>query len=87
MVDSLIIHREGPMIKVFLKDKSTLVDEEVFPLDIHFDTGLLTSIDKILKRNRIDKVSPLEIGLEGFADESSVSSMIARTVVEALKTK
>ena len=75
------------MIKVFLKDKSTLVDEEVFPLDIHFDTVLVTSIDKLLKKNRIDNVSPLDTVLEGFEDESSMSSLIARTVVEALKIK
>jgi hypothetical protein len=56
-------------------------------VDIHFDTVLLTSIDKLLKRNRMKKVSPLGVVLEGFEDESSMVSMIARTVAEALKIK
>ena len=87
MADSLVIHKEETIIKVRLEKAGVVLDEEVFPLDIYFNTVLLTSIDKLLKRNRIDKVSPLEVSLEGFEDESSMSSMIARTVVEALKIK
>ena len=42
------------------------------PLDFNFDTVLVTSIDKLLKRNRITKVSSLDIVLEDFEDESRV---------------
>lgn len=87
MADRLIIHKEGAEIKVRIERNGILLEEVVFPLDIHFDTVLVTSIDKLLKRNRIVEVSPLETMLEGFEDESSMSSLIARTVIEALKIK
>ena len=58
----------------------------IMPLDFNFDTVLVTSIDKLLKRNRITKVSSLDIVLEDFEDESSASSMVVRTVAEALKS-
>ncbi len=84
-------------LKIILKDKRTaelqlleneaLLDMLIIPIDIHFNTVLVTSIDKILKKNRIDKVSPLDTALEGFDDESSMVSLIVRTVVEALKIK
>ena len=87
MDNSLIIHKEGNSIKVQLKHGGTPLDEIVFPLDIHFDTVLVTSIDKLFKKNRISRVSPLDIVLEGFEDQSSMSTLIAKAVVEALKIK
>lgn len=87
MDNKIIIHKSGAEIRLKLYVAESLVGEEVFPLDIHFDTMLVTAIDRILKENRIDRVSPLEVALEGFDDESSMSSLIAHTIVEALKIK
>jgi hypothetical protein len=87
MDNKLIIHKQGTEISLKLFTDGPLIRELIFPLDIHFDTMLVSSIDKILKENRIDRVSPLEVVLEGFDDESSMSSLIAHTVVEALKIK
>lgn len=87
MDNSLIIIKKGLNISLQLKAGESLLDEVVFPLDIHFDTVLVSSIDKILKENRIDRVSPLETVLEGFDDGSSMASLIARSVAEALKIK
>jgi hypothetical protein len=87
MDKTLIIKKEGARVKVQLKRDGGLLGEVDFPLDIHFDTVLVTSIDKILKENRIDRVSPLDVLLEGFDDEASMSYLIARTVAGALKIK
>jgi hypothetical protein len=87
MDKTLIIKNEGARVKVKLKRDGGLLGEVDFPLDIHFDTVLVTSIDKILKENRIDRVSPLDVLLEGFDDEASMSYLIARTVAGALKIK
>ena len=87
MADKLIICKQGTEIKVRIEQVGTLPDEVVFPLDIHFDTVLVTSIDKLLKRNRISRVSLLDIVLEGFEDESSMPFLITKTVAEALKIK
>lgn len=64
-----------------------VLDMLIIPIDIHFNTVLVTSIDKILKKNRIEKVSLEDTTLEGFDDESSMIFLIVRTVVEALKIK
>jgi hypothetical protein len=87
MANKLVIHKEGATIGLKLYVAESLVGEVDFPLDIHFDTMLVSAIDRILKENRIDRVSPLETVLEGFDDESSMSSLIAQTIIEALKIK
>lgn len=87
MDNKLIVHKEGAEIRLSLYVAESLVQQAIFPLDIHFDTELVKGIDRILKENRIDRVSPLDILLEGFDDESSMSSLIAHTIVEALKIK
>ena len=87
MANTLIIKKEGTKAKVLLMHEGAAIDEVDFGVDIHFDTVLVTSIDKILKENRIDRVSPLEVLLEGFDEETSMASLIARTVAQALKIK
>jgi hypothetical protein len=87
MVKQLIVFKEGDQAGVRLREAAQILDQEVFPLDFRFDTMLVTSIDKVLKRNRIDRVSPLDVLMEGFVDESSMATLIARSVVAALKIK
>lgn len=70
-----------------LLNGEVVLDMLIIPIDIHFNTVLVTSIDKILKKNRIEKVSLEDTTLEGFDDESSMVFLIVRTVVEALKIK
>ncbi len=56
-------------------------------LTFHFDTMLVISIDKILKRNKIDSLSLEEVGMSGNPDPSSVAATIAAAAVQALKIK
>lgn len=70
-----------------LVHNGAVLDMLIMSLDFSFDTVLVTSIDKLLKKNRIARVSLSDIVLEGFGDESSMSSLIAKTVAEALKIK
>ncbi len=81
------MYKNRETVELQLTQNGGLVDMLIMPLDFHFDTVLVTSIDKIFKRNRIEKVSPPEVILEGFDEESSMASLIAHTVVEALKVK
>src|SRR5438046_2347458 len=46
-------------------------------VDIHFDNMLVTSIDKILKRNRIESLSLKIVKVGGLVDKSSVAYNIA----------
>ncbi|KKS13020.1 MAG: hypothetical protein UU70_C0025G0003 [Candidatus Yanofskybacteria bacterium GW2011_GWA1_41_6] len=71
-------------------NKRSSTGEKLIPnggVDFSFDTVLVTSIDKLLKRNRIARVSLSDIVIKGFENESSMSSLIAKTVAEALKIK
>ncbi len=82
-----IIKKNRETIDLCIIENGQLLDLLIIAIDIHFDTVLVTSIDKLLKRNRITRVSSLEVVLEGFEDESSMSFLIAKTVAEALKIK
>lgn len=82
-----IIKKNKESVELQLIENGEVADMLIIPLDFSFDTVLVTSIDKLLKRNRIARVSLSDIVLEGFGDESSMSSLIAKTVAEALKIK
>ncbi len=84
---TLIITKQNNQVELKLRENEEVLDVLIMPLDFRFDTVLVTSIDKILKENRISKVSPLDVLLEGFDEEASMSYLIARTVAEALKIK
>ena len=82
-----IIKKNKETVEAQLIDNGRVIDMLIMPLDFRFDTVLVTSIDKLLKRNRIARVSPFAVILEGFEEESSMSFLIAKTVAEALKIK
>lgn len=54
-------------------------------IDFHFDTVLVTSVDKILKRNKIDSVSLEKVFVGGNPDFSSLAYEVAQAVASALK--
>jgi hypothetical protein len=82
-----IIKKGKEGVEIQLAENNETIDMLIMPLDFRFDTVLVTSIDKLFKRNRISRVSPFDVVLEGFEDESSTSFLIAKTVAQALKTK
>jgi hypothetical protein len=82
-----IARKNKDSVEATLTESGLVFDMLIMPLDFNFDTVLVTSIDKLFKRNRISRVSPLSVVLEGFGDDSGSSSLIARTVAEALKIK
>lgn len=80
-----IIKKNQTEVELQLLKNSVVLDMLIMPLDFHFETVLVTSIDKILKENRIEKVSLFKVSSVGFEDDSSMASMIVKTVAEALK--
>jgi len=82
-----IIKINKESVELRLTKDEVVVDMLIMPLDFRFDTVLVTSIDKLLKKNRIVRASSLDVVLEGFGDESSTSFLIAKTVAQALKIK
>ena len=87
MVDLEIIFNSKPEVELRLSRDGEIFDLLMVPLDSHFDTVLVTVIDKILKRNRIEPLSLTIVNVEGLADPSSVAYHIALAVAAALKIK
>ena len=56
-------------------------------LDFHFDTVLVTSVDKILKKNKIESLALDRVLVTGTYEQSSVSFSVAQAVASALKIK
>ena len=57
-----------------------------FSFDSDLDTVLIESIDKVLKRKRIDTTSLKEVKIVGEVNPNSSAYKIAQTWIEALKT-
>ena len=83
----LIIYFENKQIvELRLMRDGRNLDMLMVPIDIHFDTVLVTSIDKLLKRNRIDPLSLGGVSVTGQTDQSSVAYHIACSVAAAIKS-
>lgn len=56
-----------------------------FSFDNNLETLLIATIDKLLKKNRIDPSSLHKVRIGGVIDKNSLAYRIARTVVRALE--
>lgn len=56
-----------------------------FSFDNNLETLLIATIDKLLKKNRIDPSSLNKVRIGGVIDKNSLAYRIARTVVRALE--
>ena len=62
-----------------------VVDREDLTISPNLDTLLISTIDKILVRNNIDRLSLITLEIQGELRDEAVSDMILRTVVSAFK--
>jgi len=85
-VELIIFFKSKAEVELQLNQDGGLLDRLIFALDIHFDTMLVTSIDKILKRNRIEPTSLKSVKVAGLVDQSSVAYQVARAVVAAMES-
>lgn len=56
-----------------------------YDINTDFDTLLVTSIDKFLKKNRISPLSLSKIVVKGASNKTSTSRKIAEVVASAIK--
>ncbi len=87
MAELIIEFKDKKEIELKLLKNKEVLDMLTIKLDIHLDTLLVTSIDKILKRNRIDTLSLSDVRVAGSVEPSSVAYLVAKAIAEALKTK
>ncbi|HVZ11195.1 MAG TPA: hypothetical protein VG941_02170 [Candidatus Paceibacterota bacterium] len=78
----------GPReLKLEIEENGSVKDQLIISLDMRLDTLLVTSIDKILKKNRIDLAHLKSVTIGENIDPASVAYGIARAVAEALKPR
>ena len=66
------------------RDKK-LIDSLTFNFEANLDKMLISGVDKILKRNRINPMSLKTIETAGEVDKFSSAHKIAETFIEAIK--
>ena len=87
-MELIIFFKSKAEVELQLNQDGGLLDRLIFALDIHFDTMLVTSIDKILKRNKIDSSSLKTIEVKVISGlESSSAYNIATAVGKAIKSR
>jgi hypothetical protein len=62
------------------------VDSKTFTYYHDLDEKLITGIDKLLKKNKIDISSVKSYKIESNLDENSTSTKIVQAAIEALKS-
>lgn len=72
-------------VKLKLQGGGVCIDILTFNFEANFDSVLISAVDKILKRNRIETLSLKTIKIEGNVDKNSSAHKIALTFCEAWK--
>lgn len=86
MVKLEILFKEDKKVELNLSDGKERIDQLIIGLDFNFDNLLVTSIDKLFKRNKIDKSSIKVVTVAPETDNGSVAYRTAQAVGEALKS-
>ena len=84
-MDLIINFKDFGKIRLELKQRSMFIDALDFSFHANLDDLLITSVDKIFKRNRIETLSLKTIKVAGNVDKNSSAYKIAQTFIEAVK--
>ena len=68
-----------------LQEGRKCIDTLTFGFEANLDSVLISAVDKILKRNRIETLSLKTVKVSGNIEKSSSAYTIARTFREAIK--
>ena len=68
-----------------LQEGRRLIDILTFDFEANLDSVLISGVDKILKRNRIETLSLKTVKVTGNIEKSSSAYKIAQTFIEAIK--
>lgn len=83
----LRLERDGSLLERVLAWPAPAEIVDKTGIDFHFDTMLVTTVDKILKRNKILAVSLDKVLVTGQYEQSSVSYFVTLAVASALKNQ
>ncbi|OGN13078.1 MAG: hypothetical protein A3J47_01135 [Candidatus Yanofskybacteria bacterium RIFCSPHIGHO2_02_FULL_43_22] len=68
-----------------LQKGKVCIDTLTFDFEANLDSVLISAVDKICKRNRIETLSLKKVKVAGNIEKSSSAYKIAQTFVEAIK--
>ena len=72
-------------IRLELHEGKKLIDSLTFGFEANLDSVLISAVDKICKRNRIESLSLKMVKIAGNVEKSSSAYKIAQTFFEAIK--
>lgn len=81
----LSVFIEQNLIKMSLAEKGKVLDSETFSYYHDISEKLITSLDKLLKRNNIDTTALNSFKIQGNTGKNSTSYKIAATFIEGLR--
>ena len=73
-------------VELKLLNGKRLIDTLTFEFESNLDSVLISAVDKIMKRNRIETLSLKTVKVAGNIEKSSSAYKIAQTFIEALKS-
>lgn len=85
-MELLINQIERNKLRLKLKEGKQVLDTVDFAFDKNVDTLLIGSIDKFLKRNKIDILSLKTVNVSGDIDKNSSLYKVIQTWIAAVKT-
>lgn len=83
----LTIQNQDNLILEIKQQDKKVIDRESLTISHNLDTLLITSIDKLLIRNRIDRLSLKGLEIREKLQDTAVSGMILKTVNIAMGFK
>ena len=85
MAELILTLKNNNTAEIKLKNDSKTLSKEDLTQSQDFDIMLITSIDRLLTKNRIDRLSLKSFKILGKMRPEAISSMIIRTVKIALE--
>ena len=82
----ILIIKNDAGVHIGLKRGGKVIDNESLTIGRDLDNMLIIAIDKLLAKNRIDRLSLETLEIQGKMRAEAVSSMIIRTIKSAIET-
>jgi len=73
-------------VELKLMEGKKCIDTLTFEFEANLDSVLISAVDKICKRNRIETLSLKTVKVAGNIEKSSSAYKIAQTFIEAIKS-
>ena len=82
---NLTLDIKDSLIIIKLKEMGKVFDQQDLTISRNLDTLLIGAIDKIISRNRIDRLSLKSLKIPAKLKDEAVSNMILKTIKAGLK--